>query len=60
MDDKIKEMEQNDRKIDIIECQDCEYFRHLLPGVPYCTHLKIFVNYGWFCADGIRRDKNGR
>ena len=44
----------------IVRCKDCKYFPSSVPanGVPFCNHIKKFVDADWFCADGDRRKEN--
>ena len=45
-----------DRDSEIIRCKDCKHLSSPANGVPFCKHIKNFVNADWFYADGKRKD----
>ena len=40
---------------ELVLCEDCIHFSSPADGVPFCKHIKKFVDADWFCADGERR-----
>ena len=40
----------------LIRCKDCKRLSSPENVVPFCNHIKKFVDADWFCADGERRD----
>ena len=43
----------------VVRCKDCKHLSSPANGVPFCKHIKKFVDADWFCADG-ERAKNAR
>ncbi len=39
----------------LVLCKECRYLSSPADGVPFCEHIKKFVDSNWFCADGERR-----
>lgn len=39
----------------LVLCKNCKYFSSPADGVPFCEHIKKFVDVNWFCGDGERR-----
>lgn len=37
----------------VVRCKDCKNLSSPANGVPFCKHIKKFVNADWFCADGM-------
>ena len=40
---------------EIVRCKYCKHLSYPANGVPFCKHIKNFVDADWFCADGERK-----
>lgn len=45
----------SDRDAELVRCKDCKRFSYHANVVPFCKHIKNFVDADWFCADGERK-----
>lgn len=48
-------MNQKADMVEVVRCKDCIHLNAPANGVPFCKHIKKFVDADWFCADGERR-----
>ena len=37
---------------ELVRCKECKNINAPTNGVPFCKHIKKFVDADWFCADG--------
>lgn len=43
--------------VEVVRCRDCRWHEQEQPGMVYCPRIVgNWVEEGWFCADGERRD----
>jgi len=43
--------------IEVVRCRDCRWYEREQPGMVYCPLIVgNWVEEGWFCADGERRE----